>query len=441
MRDSVSSRIREFLESRLKKNALPSASSTDVDMLDVQSTDCSTIIHRIPLFVLSDILLPFLTIRDIGNSQMCSRSLRRLVEETCELTATMYINRSMESGTPLRVGSFVNRVPFSIPFKADVTKPIKCCRNLSIVCSLVHFGPLLIQQRENIRHDYIHSLQGSPTLGPYLFLDEHMRASVVDWMVEVSVEFSFAPSILHSAVQLVDVVLSVLPIPRDYFQLLGCVSLLVRSRSQAPDARGLGHVVSMTDIDVVYMCDSQYTLLEVQEMACVLTRHQHEGTALSSSRPSTDRAMTDPVGIDTYHHLASNPSALLPGLNTSSRPTALSFLAPLCALLHLPLIMYQQLEVEMPAYMSYAIGEIAPTPSAAEHVLLAIFLADLSLLDVHMLKYSPFTVSCAVMCLARLTLHHYATSQLLLTPYGVADGKSRELKQLIRYDATQHTIA
>lgn len=387
-----------------------------------------TTFHIIPLYVMSDVLLTYMSIKDIGNLQITCCGLMELIELTCELTAEMYVSRSIKKTAPLKVGSYVHRTPLTIQ---KATKA--CCRNLSIVCTLSLFDPLFSQQKEDVCFDYLARVQGRGSLDPCQFLDENMRASVVDWMAEVSVEFALAPSVLHCAVQLVDMILSALPLSRSRFQLLGCAALLLRSRSLS--AQSSGEISPMNEVDVIFMCDSQYSVDEVRGMVSIIERHHANRMIVTGgSGPLPDSDSVD-MNIDIYDSLIRNGHEKLSHLDTAPSPTTLSFLAPLCAALHLPLVMCQQLEFNMPACMNNGRGEggSSPSPSAAEHVLLAIFLSDLSLLDYHMLRFSPFTISNAVMCLTRMTMHHYASGQLLLTPYGVADGKSREVKQLIGY--------
>eukprot|EP00602_Paraphysomonas_sp_CaronLab_P013802 CAMPEP_0185042460 /NCGR_PEP_ID=MMETSP1103-20130426/42366_1 /TAXON_ID=36769 /ORGANISM="Paraphysomonas bandaiensis, Strain Caron Lab Isolate" /LENGTH=380 /DNA_ID=CAMNT_0027582539 /DNA_START=999 /DNA_END=2138 /DNA_ORIENTATION=+ len=283
------------------------------------------------------------------------------------------------------------------------------------------------------------TVQCSENLGELQFLDEHMRASVVDWMVEVSVEFSLAPAVLHCAVQLLDFILACVPVPRSKFQLLGCTCLLIRSRPVG-DGRGMGASLpgsfSMSESDVVYMCDSQYSVEEVTDIVTFIDLHK--GKAKPNTAPYFDERDRTLILLAVQENKSipfippftfkRNVSAL----NTALAPTTLSFLAVLCSLLRLPLVMHPHLEIDVSRYPTHEEHNPRESPTSAEHVLLALFLADLSLIDYAMLQFSPFTIACSVLCLTRLTLHYYSTGQMLLTPYGVADGRSREVKQLIR---------
>eukprot|EP00602_Paraphysomonas_sp_CaronLab_P010567 CAMPEP_0185031488 /NCGR_PEP_ID=MMETSP1103-20130426/18992_1 /TAXON_ID=36769 /ORGANISM="Paraphysomonas bandaiensis, Strain Caron Lab Isolate" /LENGTH=493 /DNA_ID=CAMNT_0027567031 /DNA_START=359 /DNA_END=1840 /DNA_ORIENTATION=+ len=369
--------------------------------------------------------------KDVGRMQQCSRSTQDLMENSAKKTAEMYLRIT----PPIRMGTFERRDRYTLPHW-------RSCSSLPIVCSFVHFGALLSQQREYVDANYMATVQNVENHGPLQFLDEHMRASVVDWMIEVSVEFSFVPSVLHSAVQLLDIVLATVPVPRTKFQLLGCVCLLVRSRPSG-DSQGMGAgapgSTAMTVSDVVYMCDSQYAIEEVNAVVTFIENHKRRVEWVPPAVEETEGAVAMVTSDSEEQAISQSPYFSLTdvaGLNTTVAPTTLSFLAPLCSLLRLPLVMYQQLEIDMPLYHHLSQMDSPPrpppSPTSSEHVVLAIFLSDLSLMDYAMLQFSPFTVACSVVCLTRLTLHHYATGQLLLTPFGVADGRSREVKQLLR---------
>lgn len=323
---------------------------------------------RIPTDILIDILIPSLKIKDIAALLCTSTVMNEVIEAGVKRIVKVYVGKH-NGVEELQVGPLQHRTPYMPPQHTS---------NLPILCHLLHFGPLMSLQRKIKYVDYINTVQCRDALGPGQFLDEHMRASVVDWMAEVSVEYSFAPSVLHCAVKLLDIVLAAIQVPRGRFQLLGCVCLYVRSR--------VLDYTPMTTFDVVYMCDNQYAISEVLELIGYV-----EGLLVKDDYMS---------------------------------PTILSYLAPLCSQMQLPLVMYQQLEIVMP---------IGSTPTAAEHVILAIFLSDLSLLDYQMLQYTPFTLACAVMFLARITLYYYGQNELVLTPFGIVGGKCREVKQLIRY--------
>lgn len=60
-------------------------------------------------------------------------------------------------------------------------------------------------------------------------LSENMRAVLVDWLVDVAVDFDFHLETLHLAISIVDRVLSVNDVPRAKLQLVGTTAMLVAS--------------------------------------------------------------------------------------------------------------------------------------------------------------------------------------------------------------------
>lgn len=400
--------------------------------------------HRLPIDVLAGTLIRFIPMADVGNLKLCSRSCCELFEIAAKNSSLLLLHCR-----PIYVGPYTNRCPYTLPSQHSSSY-------LPILWTLRHFISLISKQIQTVNYQYLLSYQSISILGPLQYLDEHMRSSVIDWMIEVSVEYKFVPSILHYSVLLLDQVLSHVSIPRRSFQLLGCSCLYIVSRPT-------NNTIQMDLDDVMYMCDSQYSFDEVNDMIGFIERHldphshrllvasltQQTQIPISSLLSSTTAPMPPPLSS-----AASNTSSLhvnphetdfpiySPGLTlpsfqiTLNSPTMIHFLASICNALHLPLVMYQCIEINSSIYNNPAVvsSEPSPTPSTAEHILLSIFLADLSLLDYHMLQYSPFTIACAVICLTRLTLFYYAQSQILLTPYGLADGRSREIKQLLKYD-------
>jgi hypothetical protein len=69
--------------------------------------------------------------------------------------------------------------------------------------------------------------------------------------------------------------------------------------------------------------------------------------------------------------------------------------------------------------------------ATSEDVLLSIFFADLSLLDVFMSRFTPFTVASASTLLSRVTLDYFSKQSMLLTPYGAVHPSNRECINLI----------
>jgi hypothetical protein len=74
-----------------------------------------------------------------------------------------------------------------------------------------------------------------------------------------------------------------------------------------------------------------------------------------------------------------------------------------------------------------AIGEIA------EDVILCNLLADLSLLDYHMLRFHPSTIAGSLLLYSRLLLHHFSSHRLSITSMGILTKAPREVLALCHY--------
>lgn len=390
--------------------------------------------HNLPIDVIAGTLIRFLPMSDVMNLKLCNRSCAELFEVAARNSSLLLLHCR-----PIHVGPYTNRCQYSLPSEANSSY-------LPILWSLRHFISLISKQTQTVNYQYMSCHQSVYVLGPGQYLDEQMRSSVIDWMIEVSVEFKFAPSILHYSVLVLDQVLSHVAVPRKFFQLLGCVCLYIVSRPT-------NNAITMDLDDVMYMCDSQYSLEEVNNMIEFIERHldphshrilvaslaQHTHISISSLLSTAPQHSSNQTSNSDNGNVSSFP-IYSPHLVVSSfqitlnSPTMIHFLASICNALHLPLVMYQCIEINAAIYNTAGGSptDPTPTPSTAEHILLSIFLADLSLLDYQMLQYSPFTIACAVVCLTRLTLFYYGQSQILLTPYGLADGRSREIKQLLK---------
>jgi Cyclin, N-terminal domain len=68
--------------------------------------------------------------------------------------------------------------------------------------------------------------------GVQLEVTHHMRAVLVDWLVDVAEEFSVQLRTLHLSVVLLDTVLRLIPTPRAKFQLVGCACMCLASKME-----------------------------------------------------------------------------------------------------------------------------------------------------------------------------------------------------------------
>jgi len=59
-----------------------------------------------------------------------------------------------------------------------------------------------------------------------------MRSILIDWMIEVQVNFSLVQETLYLAVNILNRFISLVPIARDRLQLVGAAALLVASKHE-----------------------------------------------------------------------------------------------------------------------------------------------------------------------------------------------------------------
>lgn len=89
-------------------------------------------------------------------------------------------------------------------------------------------------------------------------LNEHMRAILFDWLVEVAEEYKLKPSTLFLTTTIVDRFLSDFTLNRDKLQLVGVASLLIAARR--------GEINCPSIDDLVFVSDNAYTKIEIEDM-------------------------------------------------------------------------------------------------------------------------------------------------------------------------------
>jgi hypothetical protein len=90
------------------------------------------------------------------------------------------------------------------------------------------------------------------------YINERMRAILIDWLIEVHLKFKLVPESLYLTVNLIDRYLEREVITRARLQLLGVAALLVASKYEEiypPELR-----------DLVYICDRAYTRNDVSSL-------------------------------------------------------------------------------------------------------------------------------------------------------------------------------
>jgi len=87
------------------------------------------------------------------------------------------------------------------------------------------------------------------------YINERMRAILVDWLVEVHLKFKLVPETLYLTINLIDRYLERADVSRPKLQLVGVTCLLIASKYEEiypPELR-----------DLVYICDRAYTRNDV----------------------------------------------------------------------------------------------------------------------------------------------------------------------------------
>ena len=96
------------------------------------------------------------------------------------------------------------------------------------------------------------------------FINERMRAILVDWLIEVHLKFKLVPETLHLTVNIIDRYLNICEVSRPKLQLVGVTALSIASKFEEifpPELR-----------DLVYICDRAYAREEILEMETKMLR-------------------------------------------------------------------------------------------------------------------------------------------------------------------------
>ncbi|GMI52712.1 hypothetical protein TeGR_g14314 [Tetraparma gracilis] len=131
-------------------------------------------------------------------------------------------------------------------------------------------------------------------------LTQSMRGILVDWLVELSTEYSLSPPTLYHAVSLVDRSLTKLPpVPRSQLQCLGCACTLIAAK--------LHEIHPPTADDFVYISDSTYTRAQITGMesrVCAALEFRLSAVTPESYLETYALAARLPEhGIDVYRYI------------------------------------------------------------------------------------------------------------------------------------------
>jgi hypothetical protein len=107
------------------------------------------------------------------------------------------------------------------------------------------------------------------------FINERMRAILVDWLIEVHLKFKLVPETLYLTVNIIDRFLDKQEVSRQKLQLVGVTALLLAAKYEEiypPELR-----------DLVYICDRAYTRNDILEMEELILRVLHYQITIPSA--------------------------------------------------------------------------------------------------------------------------------------------------------------
>jgi len=139
-----------------------------------------------------------------------------------------------------------------------------------------------------------------------LDITPEMRAILVDWLVEVCEEFQLHTDTLFLCVGCIDRYLSVKPITRDQFQLLGITSLLVAAKYEelyVPTVTELAYITDNTYTKEQVMSMEGYVLNSLGFSISFLTSNQF--THLMLQKVIQDLCLEDAEKVQTLTHMCS----------------------------------------------------------------------------------------------------------------------------------------
>jgi len=127
-------------------------------------------------------------------------------------------------------------------------------------------------------------------------INSNMRSILVDWLVEVTLEFKLTTETVYLTVNLVDRFLSLMHVTRSKLQLVGVAAMLIASK--------LEELYPPLVEDFVYICDGTYRAEEVRLMEFQILRVLQFDTSFASTSTFCARFIKAANGTKVAHHLA-----------------------------------------------------------------------------------------------------------------------------------------
>lgn len=230
-----------------------------------------------------------------------------------------------------------------------------------------------LEDKFPIRENFLESQQVTP----------RMRAVLVDWLVEVQIQYHLLQETLYLAIQILDRYLQAVPtVGKKYLQLVGVSAMYVASKYEE---------VYMPDIsDFVFITDSAYTKQQLLQMECEIVRVLE----FQFSRPISLtflRRYSKVVEANPIHHCFSKYFLELALMEYSMCHVKPSLIA--AAALYISLCIYElnhkkgplHWDAKMVHYTSYTLDEVS---AAAQKLAVAIEKAATSKFEAVKKKYA-----------------------------------------------------
>jgi hypothetical protein len=96
-------------------------------------------------------------------------------------------------------------------------------------------------------------------------IDEKMRAVIIDWLVDVHLEYMLLPETMYLTVNIIDRFLSVKQVARKKLQLVGATAMLIASKHEENSSEARKDFVreGLRAKDFVYITDYSYYQVEI----------------------------------------------------------------------------------------------------------------------------------------------------------------------------------
>lgn len=164
-------------------------------------------------------------------------------------------------------------------------------------------NPLACAEYARDIFDHLHDIENECRPNPHYMeavqqdMTPHMRAILVDWLVEVALEYRLCSDTLHLTVSLLDRFLSVMPVGRDQLQLAGIACMWAASKYEeiyAPSAK-----------EFCFITDNTYAPEQLVKMEALVLSSLSFRLTLPTSKAFLRRYLQASAADERLHFLAS----------------------------------------------------------------------------------------------------------------------------------------